>query len=34
MPELDHPWAYWILLAATIIAMIGMWLWIKKKKWF
>lgn len=34
MPELDFPWAYWLMIALTIISMVLMWLWIKKKNWF
>ncbi|MDR1145276.1 MAG: magnesium/cobalt transporter CorA [Verrucomicrobiales bacterium] len=34
IPELHRPWMYWVVLAATVMAMLGMWLWIRKKNWF
>lgn len=34
MPELSHPSGYWVITSVTIISMIGMWLWLKTKKWF
>ena len=34
MPELAHPWGYGIASAATIVAIVVMWLWLKSKKWF
>jgi magnesium transporter len=34
MPELNFPYAYWAVMAVTIISMVGMWIWLKKKNWF
>jgi len=34
MPELDFPYAYWIVMGITALSMVGMWIWLKKKNWF
>ncbi|NBR46244.1 MAG: magnesium and cobalt transport protein CorA [Verrucomicrobia bacterium] len=34
MPELEHPDAYWWLLAITLVLMIGMGIWLRFKRWF
>jgi Mg2+ and Co2+ transporter CorA len=34
MPELEHPLAYWWLMLATVLLMVGMGVWLKSKRWF
>ncbi|MDZ4788909.1 MAG: magnesium/cobalt transporter CorA [Blastochloris sp.] len=34
MPELGGKYSYWIALGVTILGMVGMWLWLKNRKWF
>ncbi len=34
MPELAQPYSYYIVIALTLLSMLGMFFWIKSKKWF
>lgn len=34
MPELNSPASYWLALVATGLGVLGMWMWLKSKKWF
>lgn len=34
MPELAGVNSYWIATAITVSGMVGMWLWLKNRKWF
>ena len=33
MPELDEPHSYWIAMGVMAASIIGMWIWLKRKKW-
>jgi magnesium transporter len=34
MPELGKPYAYPVVFVVTLAGMVGMWFWLKSKKWF
>lgn len=34
MPELDSPYAYWIVLGVTLLSMLAMWVWLRARNWF